>query len=98
VALFFMHLRHSTTLTRIVVAGGLLWLAILITLSMSDFISRGWLDKISVNEREGADHSSNLAARSSATGRTRHRFAPGRFHTISPDARNNVSCKRSSWS
>jgi cytochrome c oxidase subunit 4 len=47
VALFFMHLRHSTVLTRIVVAGGLLWLAILITLSMSDFISRDWLDRIS---------------------------------------------------
>lgn len=46
VALFFMHLRHSTTLTRIVVAGGLLWLAILITLSMSDFISRDWLNKM----------------------------------------------------
>lgn len=47
VALFFMHLRHSTVLTRIVVAGGLLWLAILITLSMSDFISREWLNKVS---------------------------------------------------
>src|SRR5579862_3321243 len=43
VALFFMHLRHSTTLTHIVVGGGLLWLAILIGLSMSDFLSRDWL-------------------------------------------------------
>ncbi len=46
VALFFMHLRHSTTLTRIVVLGGLLWLAILIGLSMSDFGSRHWLTSI----------------------------------------------------
>ena|SRR5438477_71443 len=46
VALFFMHLRHSSILTRIVVSGGLLWLAILIGLSMSDFISRGWLNAI----------------------------------------------------
>jgi cytochrome c oxidase subunit IV len=46
VALFFMHLRHSTILTRIVVAGGLLWLAILIGITMSDFISRGWLNGI----------------------------------------------------
>jgi len=46
VALFFMHLRHSTVLTRIVVAGGLLWLGILITLSMSDFISREWLNRM----------------------------------------------------
>ena len=46
VALFFMHLRHSTTLTRIVVIGGLLWLAILIGLSMCDFISRNWLNSL----------------------------------------------------
>jgi len=46
VALFFMHLRHSTTLTRIVVIGGLLWLAILIGLAMSDFVSRNWLNSI----------------------------------------------------
>ena len=46
VALFFMHLRHSTTLTRIVVIGGLLWLAILIGLTMSDFVSRNWLNSI----------------------------------------------------
>ena len=43
VALFFMHLRHSTMLTRIVVGGGLLWLLILIGLSLSDFLTRGWL-------------------------------------------------------
>src|SRR5260370_16052012 len=46
VALFFMHLRHSSILTRIVVTGGVLWLAILIGLSISDFISRGWLNSI----------------------------------------------------
>src|SRR5215467_539681 len=46
VALFFMHLRHSTILTRVVVIGGLLWLAILIGLSMSDFVSRGWVNSI----------------------------------------------------
>src|SRR5579872_4537279 len=43
VALFFMHLRHSTKLTRIVVAGGLFWLAILIVLSLSDLLTRNWL-------------------------------------------------------
>ena len=46
VALFFMHLRHSTMLTRIVVLGGLLWLAILIGLSMSDFGSRTWVNSL----------------------------------------------------
>jgi cytochrome c oxidase subunit IV len=43
VALFFMHVRHSTRLTKLVVSGGLLWLAILLMLTLSDFMSRGWL-------------------------------------------------------
>ena len=43
VALFFMHVRYSSRLTKLVVGGGLLWLGILLLLSMSDFASRGWL-------------------------------------------------------
>ena len=43
VALYFMHVRHSTQLTRLVVAGGLLWLGILITLTMADIVTRGWV-------------------------------------------------------
>jgi len=43
VALFFMHVRHSTRLTRLVVLGGLLWLAILLLLTMGDMMSRGWV-------------------------------------------------------
>ena len=43
VALFFMHIRHSTKLTRLVVLGGILWLGILLVLSMSDFVTRGAL-------------------------------------------------------
>ncbi|HLK62791.1 MAG TPA: cytochrome C oxidase subunit IV family protein [Bryobacteraceae bacterium] len=43
VALFFMHIRHSTKLTRLVVLGGLLWLFILLALTMSDFVTRGAL-------------------------------------------------------
>ena len=43
VALFFMHVKYSSRLTQIVVAGGLFWLAILIVLTLSDFVSRGWL-------------------------------------------------------
>jgi len=41
VALFFMHVRHSTRLTRLVMVGGLLWLAILIFLTLGDFATRG---------------------------------------------------------
>jgi cytochrome c oxidase subunit 4 len=43
VALFFMHLRHSTILTKVVVGGGMLWLGILLVLSLADFVTRGWL-------------------------------------------------------
>ena len=43
VVLFFMHVKYSSQLTKIVVAGGLFWLAILIALTLSDFLSRGWL-------------------------------------------------------
>ena len=42
VALFFMHIRHSTRLTKLVVLGGLLWLAILLVLTLSDFATRAW--------------------------------------------------------
>src|ERR1051325_5063638 len=41
VALFFMHLRHSTRLTRLVLLGGMLWLAILLVFILSDFVTRG---------------------------------------------------------
>ena len=43
VALFFMHVRHSTKLTKLVVVGGLLWLGILLMLTMTDYLSRGML-------------------------------------------------------
>jgi len=42
VALFFMHIRHSTQLTRLVVMGGLIWLFILLLLTFADFSTRGW--------------------------------------------------------
>jgi cytochrome c oxidase subunit 4 len=43
VVLFFMHMRYGTALAKLMVGGGLLWLMILITFSLSDYISRGWL-------------------------------------------------------
>ncbi|MGA2133243.1 MAG: cytochrome C oxidase subunit IV family protein [Bryobacteraceae bacterium] len=43
VALFFMHLRHSTILMKVVIGGGMLWLGILLLLSLADFSTRGWL-------------------------------------------------------
>ena len=43
VVLFFMHVRHSSRLTKLVVVGGFVWLALLIGLTMADFVSRVWL-------------------------------------------------------
>src|SRR5947209_5914596 len=41
VALFFMHVRHSTSLTKVVLLGAILWLAIMIGFTLSDFATRG---------------------------------------------------------
>ena len=41
VALFFMHVRHSNKLTRLVLMGALVWLGILIVLTLTDFATRG---------------------------------------------------------
>lgn len=40
VILFFMHVRYSDKLTMITVVAGFFWLMILITLSLSDYLSR----------------------------------------------------------
>jgi cytochrome c oxidase subunit 4 len=42
VILYFMHVRYSSKLTMVTVAAGFFWLLILITLSLSDYISRDW--------------------------------------------------------
>ena len=43
VVLFFMHVKQSSALTKIFVVAGLFWMAILITLTFTDYISQGWL-------------------------------------------------------
>jgi cytochrome c oxidase subunit IV len=43
VVLFFMHVKYSPRLTQVTIAGGLFWLAIMIALTLSDFMTRGWL-------------------------------------------------------
>ena len=41
VVLYFMHIRHSSALSKLVVAAGFLWLIILIAFTMSDYLTRG---------------------------------------------------------
>lgn len=43
VVLYFMHARYSPRLTWLVIASGFAWLAILIGVTLSDYMSRGWL-------------------------------------------------------
>lgn len=40
VVLYFMHARYSSRLTRIVMGVGLAWLAILMTLTLTDYATR----------------------------------------------------------
>ncbi len=43
VILFFMHVRHSSRLTWMVFATGLIWLLILFVHTLSDYLTRGML-------------------------------------------------------
>jgi len=43
VVLFFMHVRWSTRLTWVVASAGFFWLLILFVLTMSDYMTRGWV-------------------------------------------------------
>ena len=43
VVLFFMHIYWSTKLNKLVVVSGLAWLALLLWLTLTDVLSRGWL-------------------------------------------------------
>jgi cytochrome c oxidase subunit IV len=40
VILFFMHVRYSSTLTKVTVGAGFFWLLLMITLSLTDYLSR----------------------------------------------------------
>jgi len=43
VVLYFMHLRYSSRLTWVFAGAGFFWLLILITLALSDVLTRQWL-------------------------------------------------------
>ena len=43
VILFFMHVKYSSRLTKLIVATGFFFLLVLFTLTLTDYLSRGWL-------------------------------------------------------
>ncbi len=42
VALFFMHVKDSSRLTKVTVLAGVFWLCILFVLFLTDYLSRAW--------------------------------------------------------
>ena len=43
IAAFFMHALYEGKVVRIVIAGGVIWFLIMITLTLGDYATRGWL-------------------------------------------------------
>ncbi|MGD2115160.1 MAG: cytochrome C oxidase subunit IV family protein [Acidobacteriota bacterium] len=43
VVLIFMHVRHSSPLTKLVVVGALLWMVFMVSLTLGDYLTRGLL-------------------------------------------------------
>src|SRR5678816_740974 len=43
VILFFMHVKYSPKLTKLVVVAGVFWLVILLTVTETDLLTRGWM-------------------------------------------------------
>src|SRR5690348_9391307 len=43
IASFFMHALYETKLVRVVMAGGVIWFLIMISLTLADYLTRGWL-------------------------------------------------------
>jgi cytochrome c oxidase subunit 4 len=43
VVLFFMHVKYSTKLTKMIVCAGFFWLGLLLFITMSDIWTRDWM-------------------------------------------------------
>ena len=43
VVLFFMHVKYASKTTKLVVVAGLVWLGFLFFITLSDYLTRGWL-------------------------------------------------------
>jgi cytochrome c oxidase subunit 4 len=43
VAMFFMHLRYQHGVMRLFAAAGLVWFSIMVALTLTDVVHRGWL-------------------------------------------------------
>ena len=58
VVLYFMHLRYAASLPKLFWVAGLLWLVILLGITMSDYLTRQWIE-----QPAGWAQSSSIGAR-----------------------------------
>jgi cytochrome c oxidase subunit 4 len=45
IVLFFMHVRYGSSLAKVFAGAGFFWLLILLSIAMSDYATRHWLDR-----------------------------------------------------
>ena len=43
VVLFFMHVKYASLTTKLVVISSIVWLGFLFFITLSDYLTRGWL-------------------------------------------------------
>lgn len=43
IACFFMHALYEKKLIRVIMAGGVIWFLIMISLTLGDYLTRGWM-------------------------------------------------------
>ena len=51
VGLFFMHLRYRPGLNRIVVLAGFFWIALMVSFTLADYLSRTWISSFDLSSR-----------------------------------------------
>ncbi len=43
IAAFFMHALYESKVVRVILAGGVIWFLIMVSLTLGDYMTRGWL-------------------------------------------------------
>ena len=43
VVLFFMHVKYASRITKLVVISSIVWLGFLFFITLTDYLTRGWL-------------------------------------------------------
>ncbi len=91
IVLFFMNVRHDTASVRLAAVAGFLWLALLISLSLADLLTRGWYPASEIRPARVAPADSRPAA---TTILLRYGFGRGMTRSI---AWTPSSRRRATW-